>query len=342
MPPFWKAPRVFSQSHFAIGCPLGIVQRRLLVTEGSFNRPTEARSLNPLNLVVPTVSPIMQSRRPSRVGRLRGFTLIELLAVLAIVGTLLGLILPAVQRAREAGRLAQCSNNLKQMGIALSNFEQAQKRFPPGNDQIGDRLHAWSSFILPYLEQSAVSDRIDYSRPWDDPAGNLSRVDITIPTYVCPSGIKQFPGKQDYGGILGAYIKPTGEAIVPLTTRDEHGGILYATDADYKRSATAASVVDGLSKTLLVAEAVDRELAGGADEHAYGDACWACGNNCFPLNSRVINDPSVDGFRSTHMGGISSLYGDGHTSFLDERLDVRVLIAICTRAGGEIESETRN
>jgi prepilin-type N-terminal cleavage/methylation domain-containing protein/prepilin-type processing-associated H-X9-DG protein len=271
-----------------------------------------------------------------------GFTLIELLAVIAIIGTLIGLLLPAIQRARESGRNMQCVNNLKQMGVALSNYEQAKKRYPPGNDQLGNRLHAWSSFILPFLEQSAVSDRIDYTKPWDDPASNLSKIDITIPTYVCPSGVKQFPGKQDYGGILGAYIKPNGEALNPLTTRDEHGGILYATDADYKLSATAASVSDGLSKTLLVAEAVDREMAGGADTHTYGDACWACGNNCFPLNSRVINDPTVDAFRSLHSGGLNSLYGDGHTSFLSDRLDVRVLIAICTRTGGETETEASN
>jgi prepilin-type N-terminal cleavage/methylation domain-containing protein/prepilin-type processing-associated H-X9-DG protein len=267
-----------------------------------------------------------------------GFTLIELLAVIAIIGTLIGLLLPAVQRARESGRRMHCTNNLKQMGVALTSYEQAKKRFPPGNDQLGSRLHAWSSFILPFLEQSAVSDRIDYTKPWDDPASNLSKVDITIPTYVCPSGIKKFPGKQDYGGILGAYIKPDGEPLNPLTTRDEHGGILYATDADYKLPATAASVTDGLSKTLLVAEAVDREVAGGADVHTYGDACWACGNNCFPLNSRVLNDPSVDGFRSLHDGGINSLYGDGHVSFLNDRLDVRVLIAISTRVGGETET----
>ena len=281
--------------------------------------------------------------------------------MLAIIGTLIGLLLPAVQRAREAGRKIQCANNLKQMGVALSNYEQAKKRFPPGNDQLGSRLHAWSSFILPFLEQSAVSDRIDYTKPWDDPGSNLSKVDITIPTYVCPSGVKQFSGKQDYGGILGAYIKPDGEALSPLTTRDEHGGILYATDAEYKQPATAASVSDGLSKTLLVAEAVDRELAdkdvqwqlrnwwwgekpsaGTSNSHTHGDAIWACGNNCFPLNSRVINDSSVDSFRSNHTGGLNSLYGDGHISFLSDRLDVRVLIAICTRTGGEPETESSN
>jgi prepilin-type N-terminal cleavage/methylation domain-containing protein/prepilin-type processing-associated H-X9-DG protein len=273
----------------------------------------------------------------SRPGRRSGFTLVELLAVLAILGTLIGLLLPAIQRAREAGRLAQCANNLKQMGVALGTYEQAKKRFPPGNDQLGSRLHAWSSFILPFLEQASVSDRIDYTKPWDDPAGNLSKVDVTIPTYVCPSGIKQFPGKQDYGGILGAYINPTGEPLVPLSTRDEHGGILYATDAEYKQSATAASVSDGLSRTLLVAEAVDREAV-GPDVHTHGDACWACGTNCFPLNSRVVNDPAVDGFKSLHSGGLNSLFADGHVSFLDERVDVRVLIAICTRSGGETET----
>ena len=245
-----------------------------------------------------------------------GFTLIELLAVLAIIGTLIGLLLPAVQRARETGRLTQCSNNLKNMGLAVGTYEQARKRFPPGNDRLGNRLHAWSSFILPYLEQSAVANRIDYSKPWDDPSGNLANVDVTIPTYVCPSAIKQFPGKQDYGGILGAYIQPSGAAIIPLTPRDEHSGILYATDATYSQPATAASVSDGLSRTLMVAEACDREVIGGPDTHTHGDACWACGNNCFPLNSRVINDPTVDSFRSRHAEGLYGLFGDGHVSFL--------------------------
>jgi prepilin-type N-terminal cleavage/methylation domain-containing protein/prepilin-type processing-associated H-X9-DG protein len=271
-----------------------------------------------------------------------GFTLIELLAVIAIIGTLIGLLLPAIQRARESGRNMQCVNNLKQMGVALSNYEQAKKRFPPGDEQIADRRHAWSSFILPFLDQSAVSDRIDYTKPWDDPASNLSKVDITIPTYVCPSGVKQFPGKQDYGGILGVYIKPDGEALNPLTTRDEHAGILYATDAEYKLSATAASVSDGLSRTLLVAEAVDRDSS-GVDTHVNGDACWAAGYNCFGLGSRVINDPNYPaGFHSKHTGGLNSLYGDGHVSFLSDRLDARVLIAICTRTGGETETEASN
>jgi prepilin-type N-terminal cleavage/methylation domain-containing protein/prepilin-type processing-associated H-X9-DG protein len=282
------------------------------------------------------MKPTAQGPTPS------GFTLVELLAVLAIIGTLIGLLLPAVQQARESGRNTQCINNLKQMGVALSNYEQAKKRFPPGDEQIADRRHAWSSFILPFLDQSAVSGRIDYNKPWDDPAGNLSRVDVTIPTYVCPSGVKQFPGKQDYGGILGVYIKPDGEPLDPLTTRDEHAGILYATDAEYKLSATAASVSDGLSRTLLVAEAVDRD-SGGDDTHAHGDACWAAGYNCFGLGSRVINDPNYPaGFRSTHTGGLNSLYGDGHVSFLNERLDARVLIAICTRTGGEPETATNN
>jgi len=268
----------------------------------------------------------------------KGFTLIELLAVLAIIGTLVGLLLPAVQRAREASRNSHCTNNLKQMGLALGNYEQAKRRFPPGNEQLGSRLHAWSSFILPFLDQAVVSDRIDYTKPWDDPATNLSKVDLTIPTYVCPSGIKQFPGKQDYGGVLGAYINPDGTALIPLSAKDEHGGILYATDTEYRLPATAASVSDGLSRTLLVAEAVDREY-GGEDARTHGDACWACGNNCFPLNSRVINDPTVDGFRSLHVGGINSLFGDGHVAFLSERLDVPVLIAISTRAGGERETD---
>jgi len=287
----------------------------------------------------------------------RGFTLVELLAVLAIIGTLIGLLLPAVQRVRESGRQMQCSNNLKQMGLAIANYEEARKRFPPGNDQLGRRYHAWSSFILPFLDQSVVSDRIDYTKAWDDTGGNSTIADMTIPTYACPSGMKAFPGKQDYGGVLGAYINRDGDSLATINGRDlRHlsSGVLYATgDERYipprydpgtippqqpRQSATAAQASDGLSKTLLVTEGVDREQVGAADTRRSGDSGWASGFNCFPLNSRVINIPDVDGFRSMHFGGLYGLFADGHVTFINERIDAPALIAISTKSGGETET----
>jgi len=283
-----------------------------------------------------------------------GFTLVELLAVLAIIGTLIGLLLPAVQRVREASRRMQCSNNLKQMGVALANYEQAKKRFPPGNEQTGQRFHAWSSYVLPFLEQSTVSDRIDYSKHWDDVGGNSAIADQTIPTYVCPSGIKSFAGKQDYAGVLGSSINRNGEQLAIVNSRDLQfltSGVLYATGTTLyvpgtvpaqqpRLPASVAQVSDGLSKTLLVTEAVDREQVGAADTRKSGDAGWACGSNCCSLNARVINMPGENdnGFRSLHMGGIYGLFGDGRVTFISESIDAPSLIAICTKSGGETES----
>jgi len=283
-----------------------------------------------------------------------GFTLVELLAVLAIICTLIGLLLPAVQRVREASRRMQCSNNLKQMGVALANYEQAKKRFPPGNEQTGQRFHAWSSYVLPFLEQSTVSDRIDYSKHWDDVGGNSAIADQTIPTYVCPSGIKSFAGKQDYAGVLGSSINRNGEQLAIVNSKDLQfltSGVLYATGTTLyvpgtvpaqqpRLPASVAQVSDGLSKTLLVIEAVDREQVGAADTRKSGDAGWACGSNCCSLNARVINMPGENdnGFRSLHIGGIYGLFGDGRVTFISESIDAPSLIAICTKSGGETES----
>ncbi len=280
-------------------------------------------------MIVKNMSHIVRHHR-------RGFTLVELLAVLAIIGLLLGLLVPAVQRAREAGRLTQCSNNLKNMGLAVSNYQSAKRLFPPGNEQLTGRFHAWSSFILPFLEESGISGRIDYTKPWDDSGGNARLADMNIPTYICPSGIKMFAGKQDYGGVLGAWTDLNGNT--PTTGDYEHSGILYATDTKVQRPASPAAVSDGLSRTLMVTEASDREHVGSDETRKAGDSCWACGSNCFPLNARVINVPEVDGFQSKHFDGIYGLFADGHVTFITNRTDAKVLIAISTKSGGETES----
>ena len=270
-----------------------------------------------------------------RIPKHSGFTLVELLAVLAIIGTLIGLLLPAVQRARELGRRSLCSNNQKNIGLALTSYQQSKKLFPAGNEQVTGRFHAWSSYILPFLEQSDVAGRIDFMKPWDDPGGNAAIADITIPTYVCPSGMKMFPGKQDYGGVLGAWIDASGNA--PTTGDYQHSGVLHATDQVVPKPSSPAAVSDGLSKTLIVAEACDREHFGDESRSA-GDSCWACGSNCFPLSSRVINAPEFDGFRSNHVGGLFGLFADGHVAYLHDQTDSHVLIAICTKSGGEPDS----
>lgn len=266
-----------------------------------------------------------------------GFSLVELLAVVAILGTLVSLSLPAVHTAREAARRTACANNLRQMGVALVDYESARRSFPPGDDAFTRRHHAWSSFILPLLEEGTTAARIDYARPWNDPQGNASAADAFVSTYVCPSGIRMFPGKQDYGGVLGTSVLPVEHE--PLPPGWEHAGVLYATTADVPRPCRAAEVSDGLSQTILVSEGVDRGTREMDGEAAIGNSRWACGTNCFLHNSRVINTTEVDGFRSNHLGGVHGLYADGHVSFMADGTMPDVLRAICTKAGGDSPAE---
>ena len=121
---------------------------------------------------------------------LRGFTLVELLVVIAIIGVLVALLLPAVQAAREAARRSQCVNNFKQIGLAMHNYESAQKKFPSGATGWGaGGWHGLSPFlqILPYLEQGLAESRYDYNfRIYNAPV-NREIAGYQFPIYVCPS-----------------------------------------------------------------------------------------------------------------------------------------------------------
>ena len=122
--------------------------------------------------------------KPSSV---RGFTLNELLVVVGIIAFLIALLIPATRSARPAARRSQCANNLKQIALALHNYEQAHKALPPAYtvDAEGRPLHSWRTLILPYMEQEPLYRTIDLSKPWDDPA-NAKALETVVPVYRCP------------------------------------------------------------------------------------------------------------------------------------------------------------
>jgi len=142
-----------------------------------------------------------------KVGQRLGFTLIELLVTVAIIGVLIGLLLPAAQSVRESSRRVTCQNKLRQQSLGLLAHESAQRAFPFGSTP--STRHSWATKILPFLEQDAVSRQFDFDKPWDE-TGNFLIAETPLTIFNCPSSRKEFMGKTDYSGISGSLRFPGG------------------------------------------------------------------------------------------------------------------------------------
>jgi prepilin-type N-terminal cleavage/methylation domain-containing protein len=125
---------------------------------------------------------------PVKVPGRRGFRLVELLVVVAVIGLLIACLLPAVRTSGTASRRISCSNNLKQIALGLQDYHDTYGCFPPAYtvDTAGKPLHSWRTLILPFVEQKTLYERIDLSKPWDDPANQFA-FDTTIRSYQCAS-----------------------------------------------------------------------------------------------------------------------------------------------------------
>ncbi|HUG68049.1 MAG TPA: DUF1559 domain-containing protein, partial [Pirellulaceae bacterium] len=215
----------------------------------------------------------------------RAFTLVELLVVIAIIGILVALLLPAVQMAREAARRMQCSSNLKQIGLALHNYESAHRRWPrqsrgprPGRDYNEPR-GSWITSILPYFEQEGLYQQYDPNRHWHDPA-NQTAVMTRVPILSCPS-VPDRDGFEwtvlvDYANSTTSTPTLTPRDFYPGATTDytNIGGIGTALNNSLPvgqrlinptgsgilktEAVRLAEVTDGLSNTILVSECAGR------------------------------------------------------------------------------------
>jgi prepilin-type N-terminal cleavage/methylation domain-containing protein len=275
-----------------------------------------------------------------------GFTLVELLVVIAIIGVLVALLLPAVQSARESARRMQCSNNLRQISIAVHSYHDAIKYLPPASTNAA--LSGSSAFaaILPYIEQSNAYTLYDFSKGNSEPV-NLLAVSQRIKTFICPTCafIRKVPlpdcDANSRAPGTYAFSTSTGD---PYATSD--GAIVNALTPLTR----FASITDGTSNTFLAGEAhwafKDYVFTSGpcSGQVRGGFSYWS---SPYPLatvfttkgifNAKALNGDSLRlaTFRSSHPSGVNMANVDGSVRFTIDNVDHVLLDAMATREGGE-------
>lgn len=280
----------------------------------------------------------------------QAFTLVELLVVIAIIGILVGLLLPAVQSAREAARRMQCSNNLKQIGLALHNYESTHTKFPVGSN-LSNFISPLVS-VLPYLEQGNNYQQWDFSLSYTDPF-NAEVAAQQIDTYLCPSMTlpRQVPlaAARETGG-PSSYLLCEGTDDY-MANADGIFGLDWRLYGYVNPNRRFADITDGTSNTFFAGETVYNYKdylwpASAGEPYAgtvrYGTARWvvgypkiALGTTLLPFN--VHTAAAMGGFASMHAGGGGNfLFADGSVHFVSQNIDVIVYNAAATRAGGEV------
>lgn len=301
--------------------------------------------------------------------RRAALTLIELLVVIAIIAILIGLLLPAVQKVRAAAARAKCSNNLKQLGLGLVNYEATIGQLPPTATGVETGLpaHSWASRILPYIEQDAIFKLYHFEVNWDAQV-NWPAIQTQIPILTCPSD--PLGPRQDMDPMLAAgtnaacsdynafnevkdFVAVNLLGVFPPPTIKDDPRIIGA----MRRELTSriADVTDGTSNTILLAEDTGRPnffIFGGVPGpptsscYAYKEGSWADPNGPFSLDGSdpdgcvpgncPMNCSNNSEVYSFHTGGANFVFVDGSVHFISDTISLTTLAQLITRAGGEI------
>jgi type II secretory pathway pseudopilin PulG len=290
------------------------------------------------------------------------------LVVIAIIGVLVALLLPAVQAAREAARRAKCTNNLRQVGLAIYNYESTFTRLPTAGQGTDANLattfdrHALHTVILPYIEQSTVFDKFDLRIAYNASAQNVAVAKQSIAAYTCPTRAWRRLSTDSEGFGCTDYAPTYYTDLDPVIGSQNKS--LRADGALVAGGSRAAQVTDGLSNTIFLVEDNGRDERMHAN-HIYVDPIdgekrriwrWADPDNAIGISKGVNNNKTPIGGPPTcrwdinncgpceeifsfHPAGANVLLGDGPVRLLAENTSFATLRSLITRSGGESVTE---
>jgi prepilin-type N-terminal cleavage/methylation domain-containing protein len=290
----------------------------------------------------------------------RAFTMIELLIVVAIVGVLVGLLLPATQKVREAASRMRCQNNLRQIGLALHAYHDRNGTLPPGysdtatwpDDDAGAGW-GWASYLLDDLEQALLRKQIDFAQNVGSATVPIPSVRTTfLPVFFCPSDrmVETFAvtdgGSSSWNLAHGSYVACNGNDGVDDQTTPEHTGTFIR-----GKAFALADITDGLSTTLFIGERcttmslstwagaiTGAQVPSVRDPGSFSGASALVLGHCGPHlpNDNIVTD--ADAFSSAHPLGVQFLFGDGSVRAIDNSISQIIYDALATRAGHEVEA----